>query len=321
MMKKRLSKKIWYGSDVDSEGKPVLPPLAKDSEDLEGLHYGELYLHIADDKLSLWTRTLTDQIKQIGGEGSGGELWKLMETESGEKYIFSAFDVATQKDFASFVDGKMLDLPSIYDGLPIDYQTLYWEETTEETTDEEGNAVTKVVKVLKSKGGGSGEGTIKDVAVTGLGNAITNVELSADKTVLVFTKGLEFAEKKYLNENFYNKKWIDEHYVTLDTSQTISGKKDFTGGLLVKGNEIVWDERGFWLLDGDLLVTGGITSFADNPKYTPSTVMNALVLDNQTLDINEYGQLFVKNGGGTNVEIVESLPSEYKENTLYVVVQ
>ena len=308
MMKKRLSKKIWYGSDIDSEGKPVLPPLAKDSEDLEGLHYGELYLHIADDKLSLWTRTLTDQIKQIGGEGSGGELWKLMETESGEKYIFSAFDVATQKGITSFADGKMLDLPSIYDGLVIDNQTIVWEEI-------DG------VKTLVAKGGGSGEGTIKDVVVEGEGNAITNVELSADKTGLVFTKGLEFVEKKYLDDNFYNKKWIDEHYVTLDTSQTISGKKDFTGGLLVKGNEIVWDERGFWLLDGDLLVTGGITSFADNPKYTPSTVMNALVLDNQTLDINEYGQLFVKNGGGTNVEIVESLPSEYKENTLYVVVQ
>lgn len=309
MMKKRLSKKIWYGSEVDSEGVPVLPPLAKDSEDLEGLHYGELYLHIADDKLSLWTRTLTDQIKQIGGEGSGGELWKLKETENGEKYIFSVFDVATQKDFVSFADGKMVDLPTIYDGLVIDNQTIVWE-------------VVDGVKTLVAKGGGNGSGTIKDVTVTGDGNAITNVELSADKTGLVFTKGLELAEKKYLDDNFYNRTWIDEHYVTLDTKQVISGEKNFTGGLLVKGNEIVWDERGFWKLDGDLLVTGGINSFADNTKYTPSTVMNALVLDNQTLDINEYGQLFVKNGGGANVEIVKSLPSDgYKENTLYVVVQ
>ncbi len=208
----------------------------------------------------------------------------------------------------SFIDNGTLDLPSIYDGLVIDNQTIVWE-------------VVDGVKTLVAKGGGSGEGTIKDVVVEGEGNAITNVELSSDKTGLVFTKGLEFAEKNYLDENFYNRTWIDEHYVTLGTSQTISGEKNFTGGLLVKGNEIVWDERGFWKLDGDLLVTGGIVSYADNPKYTPSTVMNALVLDNQTLDINEYGQLFVKNGGGSNVEIVESLPSEYKENTLYVVVQ
>ena len=268
-----------------------------------------------------------------GGAGSGSpggayllksiwdKCWELRKTDQGEEYIFGKLPVAVQYGLTSYVDVGNLKLPDIYDGLRIDNQTLYWEETTEETTDEEGNAVTKVVKVLKSKSGGNGSGTIKDVVVEGKGNAITNVELIADKTGLVFTKGLEFVEKNYLDEHFYNKKWIDEHYVTLDTSQTISGKKDFTGGLLVKGNEIVWDERGFWKLDGDLLVTGGITSFADNPKYTPSTVMNALVLDNQTLDINEYGQLFVKTGGGTNVEIVESLPSEYKENTLYVVVQ
>lgn len=320
-MKKRLSKTVWYGSEVDTEGNPVVPRLSEGADDLEGLHHGELYLHEADDNLSLWARTLTNQVKPIGGLGGGGSFWKLMKTESGENYLFTELNVVTQMGITSYAQGENLKLPGIYDGLPIDNQTLYWEETTEETTDEEGNAVTKVVKVLKSKSGGSGEGTIKDVKVEGEGNAITNVELSADDTGLVFTKGLELAEKKYLDDNFYNKEWIDEHYVTLGTSQTISGKKDFTGGLLVKGNEIVWDDRGFWKLDGDLLVTGGIVSFADNPKYTPSTVMNALVLDNQTLDINEYGQLFVKNGGGANVEIVESLPSEYKENTLYVVVQ
>lgn len=238
----------------------------------------------------------------------GGGYWELKTTDSGEQYIFSKLPVVVQKDITSYADASDLDLPSIYDGLVIDNQTIVWE-------------VVDGVKTLVAKSGGSGSGTIKDVVVEGKGNAITNVELSVDKTGLVFTKGLELAEKKYLDDNFYNKKWIDEHYVTLDTKQVISGEKNFTGGLLVKGNEIVWDERGFWKLDGDLLVTGGIASYSDNLKYTPSTVMNALVLDNQTLDINEYGQLFVKNGGGANVEIVESLPSEYKENTLYVVVQ
>ena len=165
MMKKRLSKKIWYGSDVDSEGNPVLPPLAIDSDDLEGLHYGELYLHIADDKLSLWTRTLTDQVKQIGGSGSGdGELWQLKRTDAGEPYLFSPFDVAVQRGLTSFVDGGSLDLPSIYDGLPIDNQTLYWEEVKEEVgTDEEGNPIYKTTKVLKAAGGGTGGGVADSV--------------------------------------------------------------------------------------------------------------------------------------------------------------
>ena len=249
------------------------------------------------------TDKIGDDISKISG------LWQLKKTEDGIEYLYTKYDVLTALDFTSFSIGKEKRFPSIYDGLEIDNQTIVWE-------------VVNGVKTLVAKGGGSGEGTFKDVEVEGEGNAITNVELSADKTGLIFTKGIEFAEKKYLDDNFYNKEWIDEHYVTLVTKQVISGEKNFTGGLLVKGNEIVWDERGFWKLEGDLLVTGGITSFADNPKYTPSTVMNALVLDNQTLDINEYGQLFVKNGGGANVEIVKSLPSDgYKENTLYVVVQ
>jgi hypothetical protein len=165
MMKKRLSKKIWYGSDVDSEGNPVLPPLAIDSDDLEGLHYGELYLHIADDKLSLWTRTFTDQVKQIGGSGSGdGELWQLRQTDAGEPYLFSPFNVAVQKGLTSFVDGGSLDLPSIYAGLPIDKQTLYWEVVKEEVgTDEEGNPVNKTTKVLKAAGGGTGGGVADSV--------------------------------------------------------------------------------------------------------------------------------------------------------------
>ena len=249
----------------------------------------------------------TDKIGEDISKISG--LWQLKKTEGGIEYLYTKYNVLTALDFTSFSIGKEKRFPSIYDGLEIDNQTIVWE-------------VVNGVKTLVAKGGGSGEGTIKDVEVEGEGNAITNVGLSADNTGLVFTKGLEFAEKKYLDDNFYKKKLIDEHYVTLDTPQTISGEKNFTGGLLVKGNEIVWDERGFWKLDGDLLVTGGIASYSDNPKYTPSTVMDALVLDYQTLDINEYGQLFVKNGGGANVEIVESLPSdEYKENTLYVVVQ
>lgn len=303
MMKKRLSKKIWYGSDVDSEGKPVLPPLAKDSEDLEGLHYGELYLHIADDKLSLWTRTLTDQIKQIGGEGSGGELWKLMETESGEKYIFSAFDVATQKGITSFADGKMSNLPSIYDGLEIDNQTIVWE-------------VVDGVKTLVAKASGSGEGTIKDVVVNGSGNAITDVTLSTDKTGLVFTKGMTFAEKSYLDNNFYNKTYIDSKFVTLDTYQSISGGKNFVGGLFINGGEIKYNaSEGYFQLDGDLLVTGGITAFAD--RYSSTSIMDAIVCDEQTITVEEVsGVKTLKvigggSGGGVDEDAVKDIIDSY----------
>lgn len=308
MMKKRLSKKIWYGSDIDSEGKPVLPPLAKDSEDLEGLHYGELYLHIADDKLSLWTRTLTDQIKQIGGEGSGGELWKLMETESGEKYIFSAFDVATQKDFVSFADGKMLDLPSIYDGLPIDYQTLYWEEIKEEVgTDEEGNPIYKTTKVLKAAGGG---GTADKVTwaniegkptwigdskpsyswseITGKPSWIGSSKPSYSWTEITDRPSLDFLPLTggtltgnlrlkdssnygmtlyfgdgsycYITEPSDDKMTIHaSNGVTIETGSSYYVEVD-SKGIKVNGGIIKYNGS-YWEIEGDVLVTGGITSY------------------------------------------------------------
>ena len=165
MIKKRLSKTVWYGSEVDTEGNPVVPGLAEGADDLEGLHHGELYLHEADDNLSLWARTLTNQVKPIGGLGGGGSLWKLMETESGEKYLFTDFNVVTQKGITSYTDGTLLDLPGIYNGLPIDNQTLYWEEIKEEVgTDEEGEPIYKTTKVLKAKGSTGGGGGSVDLS-------------------------------------------------------------------------------------------------------------------------------------------------------------
>lgn len=182
MMKKRLSKTVWYGSEVDTEGNPVVPRLAEGADDLEGLHHGELYLHEADDNLSLWARTLTNQIKLIGGLGGGGSLWKLMETESGEKYLFTEFNVVTQMGITSFADNKNLDLPGIYDGIPIDNQTLYWEEST----DSEGN----VVRLLKAKGG-SGEDLGEYLPLSGgtLTGAVTSNTRNARPLTFNYTDG------------------------------------------------------------------------------------------------------------------------------------
>lgn len=145
MMKKRLSKKVWYGSDVDSEGNPVLPPLAIDSDDLEGLHYGELYLHIADDKLSLWTRTLTDQIKQIGGDDAKGLFVTLDETTQeilGVKTFKNGLNIGSSKIWQSqddvvYVDANLVvrggftmyglnkvDVPTIMAGVAVDEVTI-----------------------------------------------------------------------------------------------------------------------------------------------------------------------------------------------------
>ena len=252
------------------------------------------------------------------------KCWEIKTTEQGEEYIFGKLPVILQSGLTSFADTGEVDLPSLYDGLVIDNETIIWDEVTEEVTDEEGNVTTKVVKVLKAKASGSGEGTIKDVVVNGGGNALTNVELSADKTGLVFTKGLEFAEKKYVDDNFYNKTYIndtfynktyvDNKFVTLDTYQSISGGKNFTGGLFVNGGEIKYNGS-YWQLDGDLLVTGGITAFAD--RYSSTSIMDAIVCDEQTITVEEVGGVKTLkvigggSGGGVDEEVVKDIIDSY----------
>lgn len=226
-------------------------------------------------------------------------IWQLKETEDGEKYAWSAFNVVTQLGLTSFADGALLDLPGIYDGLPIDNQTLYWEETNG-------------VRILKTKG--SGEGTIRDISISGSGNAITDVTLNSDETGLIFTKGLTFAEKSYLDNNFFNREYLNENFITKEKAtelfvtigtpdQEITSMKNFTGGLQVNGCELVYDSsRKHWKLTGDLLVTGGITAFASDTAFTPSTVMDALLLDENTLKRDSDGRLTVVGGVGGSVE-------------------
>lgn len=272
----------------------------------------------------------------VGGGGGGSspngvfleksiwdKVWEIRTTEDGEEYIFGKLPVALQYGLTSFVDGGNLELQDIYDGLTIDNQTIYWEETIQETTDEEGNVIIETIKVLKAKGG-SGEGTISDISITGSGNAITDVSLNSDKTGLIFTKGLTFAEKSYLdenffnktyvNENFYTKKQADDKFVTLATSQTITGTKNFTGGLQVNGCELVYDSvNKYWKLEGDLLVTGGISSFADSTAFSPSTIMDALVTDETTIT-KKNGVLEViggTGGGSVDEDAVKELIESY----------
>ena len=119
------------------------------------------------------------------------KVFEVRTTEDGMEYLFCKVNWVSQYGITTYTEGDDLDLPSIYDGLPIDNQTLYWEE-------KDG------VKVLKAKGGGSGEGggTLSDIIIEGGGNAFTDAKLSNDGSSIVFTKGLTFVEKSYVDETF-----------------------------------------------------------------------------------------------------------------------
>ena len=128
-----------------------------------------------------------------------------------------------------------------------------------------------------------------------------------------------FYNKTYLDSNFAKKTYVDKTFVTLATSQTITGSKNFTGGLSVNGCELVYNSYyGYWKLTGDLLVTGGISTFSSDMSYTPSTIMDGVVCDNQTIT-KENGVLKViggTGGGGVDEQAVKQIIEKYNYLTL-----
>lgn len=96
------------------------------------------------------------------------------------------------------------------------------------------------------------------------------------------------------------------NYVTLGTVQTITGEKNFTGELKVNGSPIVYDATNkYWKLEGDLLVTGGITMYANEGTYSPSTIMDAIKTDNVNLKVVNGVLTFVGETGGGVADSVD----------------
>lgn len=125
---------------------------------------------------------------------------------------------------------------------------------------------------------------------TNAGKAVANVEYKTNKLV---KKGI--AETRTLvNEKI-------EDFVSISGEQTIRGKKDFVGGLSVNGVPIVYDPiKKAWEFKGDFVVTGAITMFGSLSGFQPSTVTEAVEVDNATIvkTKNSQGQLQLTAIGG-----------------------
>ena len=120
--------------------------------------------------------------------------------------------------------------------------------------------------------------------------------------------------------------YVNNSFVTIGPPyQEITGEKNFKGGLKVNGGEIVYNSTDkYWKLDGDLLITGGITMYGNDSDFEASTIMDAIKVDNTTIS-KDGGILKVIGGTGnyqSNVQIVSSLPAESNRtpNTLYIII-
>ena len=76
-MKKRVSKILWYGSDVNPDGSPIIPDVSPNIErNLEGLNEGEIYIHKEDSNPFIFIRTNKNRVVAIGGANLD-ELFKI----------------------------------------------------------------------------------------------------------------------------------------------------------------------------------------------------------------------------------------------------
>ena len=95
-------------------------------------------------------------------------------------------------------------------------------------------------------------------------------------------------------------------------------------GEFVRIGPIVYDSSNkYWKLNGDLLVTGGVTSFVNEGKYTPSTITDGVKIDGQTIVRNpESGALMINpdielGGGSKDSYTKEESDQKYLAKTSY----
>lgn len=68
---------LWYGSETDAEGNPIIPKISPSFEKrLEGLNEGEIYIHNDDNNPSIYIRTNKDRVVAISGGANIEELSK-----------------------------------------------------------------------------------------------------------------------------------------------------------------------------------------------------------------------------------------------------
>lgn len=98
-----------------------------------------LMFDVEDESASLSQTILAMRDKQTEFES----MWAVKTDASGKKYLYSTFDLVTQGGVSMYTGIDGLNIPSIYEGIPIDGTSIYWEY------DSEGNKM--VLKAQKTE--------------------------------------------------------------------------------------------------------------------------------------------------------------------------
>lgn len=183
------------------------------------------------------TLVLNKDLTFATDQSNTNSFWELREDLNGKSYLYANYDIATLGGHTMYVDGDdTLSLPGLYDGVPIDNITIYWD------TDENGN------KVLKSAGTGSGGGGVADkiawANVYGKPSWVTDYKPIYDYSEIQNVPDLS-------------------GFVTIEKYQEIKGVKNFLNGIQIADLPIT-KLNGYEdviYIDANVVVRGGVTMY------------------------------------------------------------
>lgn len=360
MIKKRVNKINWHGSDLENNRAKAPNISTPGGNGLDGLNDGEIYVCNADEDPAIFIKTNKDKVARVGGNGSdsysrdqiddflGKKLDKVVwdrnleerVDDNGKEYLFLTKPLITAYGVTMYA-GADVQVPSIYEGLPIDGVTIQWVDGNLVATGGKGTANGIVVNGNTYTPNEDGIITLPNYPtslewgnISGKPSWIgstkpsyswdeiggkpsvfpTNWENVSDKPSWIgATKPTyDFSEIQnkpttiagYGITDAYTKNDISgllTDYVTKSGAQDITGIKSFINGLNIGDILVKKHSDGVVELDGDLILTGSLTMFAQG-SHTASTILDALPIDNTTLS-KEGGVLSVIGGvGGGSVD-------------------
>lgn len=360
MIKKRVNKINWHGSDLENNRAKAPNISTPGGNGLDGLNDGEIYVCNADEDPAIFIKTNKDKVARVGGNGSdsysrdqiddflGKKLDKVVwdrnleerVDDNGKEYLFLTKPLITAYGVTMY-SGADVQVPSIYEGLPIDGVTIQWVDGKLVATGGKGTANGIVVNGNTYTPNEDGIITLPNYPtslewgnISGKPSWIgstkpsyswdeiggkpsvfpTNWENVSDKPSWIgATKPTyDFSEIQnkpttiagYGITDAYTKNDISgllADYVTKSGAQDITGIKSFINGLNIGDILVKKHSDGVVELDGDLILTGSLTMFAQG-SHTASTILDALPIDNTTLS-KEGGVLSVIGGvGGGSVD-------------------
>lgn len=145
MINKRVNKINWHGSDLENNRAKAPNISTPGGNGLDGLNDGEIYVCNADEDPAIFIKTNKDKVARVGGNGSdsysrdqiddflGKKLDKVVwdrnleerVDDNGKEYLFLTKPLITAYGVTMY-SGADVQVPSIYEGLPIDGVTIQW---------------------------------------------------------------------------------------------------------------------------------------------------------------------------------------------------